>query len=127
MYRLHVGVNLKWEKVNQTGDIPTGRHDHALCAVGCTLFLFGGKNDKKAFRSLQGVYSFDTRDDHWSLCPTQGSEPLALNPGIATVYHQLYVIGGIENRIATNEVDVFNTENLTWTKVTTSGIPPSPR
>ena len=30
-------------------------------AIGCNLYLFGGKNDLKAHRALQGVYSFDTR------------------------------------------------------------------
>ena len=30
-------------------------------AIGCNLYLFGGKNNLKAHRALQGVYSFDTR------------------------------------------------------------------
>ncbi|XP_019645527.1 PREDICTED: actin-fragmin kinase-like isoform X1 [Branchiostoma belcheri] len=128
LYMLQVGPSqLVWEKVPQGGDIPFKRDGASLCAVGSTLYLFGGKSELVADESLSGLYTFDTGTLCWERCTTQGPQPRTLHHSQAVVGKNIYVFGGIYKGNATNTMYMLNTATLTWTPLRTSGGKPSPR
>ncbi|XP_022105530.1 rho GTPase-activating protein gacHH-like [Acanthaster planci] len=127
LHKLHFGKILRWEKIRYTGDAPMGRHDHALCAIETTLYVFGGRNEMNADECLPGLHAFSTKSCNWKHIQTHGVEPRSLNPGWAVVDKRIFVIGGIYKGEAHCNVDVLDTETSTWTRLSVTGLPPAPR
>ncbi|XP_071799672.1 uncharacterized protein [Asterias amurensis] len=127
LHKLYLGKTLRWEKIRYTGEVPMGRHDHALCAINNKLYVFGGRNELNADESLPGLYSYNPENCIWRFVQTHGDEPRSLNSGWVVVNNKIYVIGGIYKGTAHCDVDMLDTDTLTWTKLSVTGPPPSPR
>jgi len=127
LFLLKVGLQVTWERLQQLGVTPPARDGHSLSAVGSVLYLFGGSNYPESDECLEGLYAYDIGTLSWELCPTQGRQPKVLDHSTAVVGDTLYIFGGIYHGNATNALYMLNTGNLTWTPLTASGQPPSPR
>jgi len=64
----------------------------------------------------------------WKIHKTTGQAPTPRAAcGLAILNNQIYVFGGRDAQQRTNDLYSLNLDTLTWTKITTRGINPSPR
>ncbi len=66
-------------------------------------------------------------NQRWEVLSTTGVAPKTLSHTANLVGATVYVIGGIYNSEATNDVFMLHLHSLTWTPLRTSGIIPQPR
>jgi len=67
-----------WQYIyNVTGDIPHPRTNHASCAIGQYLYIFGGmyKDRNEALIFLNDLYQFDTLTNIWKRLDGEGDIP----------------------------------------------------
>ncbi|KAG9486870.1 rab9 effector protein with kelch motifs-like [Eleutherodactylus coqui] len=127
-YMLSVTADdLTWEKIPQSGDIPTPREGHDIFIVEKKIFLFGGHDDKGADECLPGLYSFDLGTLQWEKLKSTGAAPQTLSHSVATVGENVLVFGGIYHGRAVDDLHVFNTASETWMPVKTNGSLPDAR
>ncbi|XP_051835614.1 rab9 effector protein with kelch motifs isoform X2 [Antechinus flavipes] len=64
--QLHVfdANDMKWEKLETTGDVPSGCAAHSAVALGKHLYIFGGMAPTGA---LATMYQYHIEKQHWSL------------------------------------------------------------
>ncbi|KND01703.1 uncharacterized protein SPPG_03498 [Spizellomyces punctatus DAOM BR117] len=106
---------------------PLPRLGHSLIAVGTTIYMFGGMDGDQTFDEL---WIFDTVNNTWSLPDTSGDRPTARAGHTATaVGTQLYIFGGFVKQPQPkvfDDVYVFNTETMVWSKLSVAALPPGP-
>ncbi|KAM3842225.1 RING finger protein B [Diretmus argenteus] len=120
-------LTVAWETIPQTGDVPSARAGHTLCVVKGKLYLFGGVSNPKAGECLPGVYCFDIVSLTWGRLATGGVALRTLRHSSVAVGDNVYVYGGTQDGIPTDNLMVFNTVSLSWTPIKTSGTPPPAR
>ncbi|KAM6984661.1 uncharacterized protein FYW47_003826 [Aplochiton taeniatus] len=120
-------THVAWEAMPQNGDVPSAREGHSLCVVKGKLYLFGGLSDPDAIECLAGVYCYDIMSLTWERLATGGVSFRAIRHSSVAVGDNIYVYGGLENGVPTDNLMVFNTVSLHWTPVKTTGTLPSAR
>ena len=53
--------DLVWNEVEQKGQLPLARENHAVVAIDDSLLLIGGKNDEDADQCIPGVHKFSVQ------------------------------------------------------------------
>jgi len=95
----------------------------AMCALGGTLYLFGGLDASSSLRNT--VYTFDTAFDVWALPGTLGSTPAArAYHAMACSHGRVYLFGG-QGAASTllSDMHHLDTRTLQWTAVGAAGAP----
>ncbi|XP_057176408.1 rab9 effector protein with kelch motifs isoform X3 [Triplophysa rosa] len=127
-YMITVSANrVTWEQMPQKGDVPTARAGHSLCVVKGKLYLFGGSSHPEAKECLAGVYCFDIVTMTWEKLPTAGVSLRTLKHSSAALGENIYVYGGIQDGVPTDDLMMFNTMSLHWMPIKTTGALPSER
>jgi len=112
----------------RSGVPPSSRSDHGCAAVGNKIFIFGGSD--LSVTPQNDVHSFDTETLIWSELKTNGTVPSPRSGLVCvTLGKNIYLFGGAQwNQKKwthkSNELFIFNTESLSWSKPNTEGPPP---
>ena len=122
---------LKWVDLSNYDIVPP--HDDAAAVRGGTsnetLFQYGGRNINNESISL--VYTFDTKDNKWSV-PVIAGVPPSGKIGITPIVNYnglMYLYSGYDDDISltyTNDMFILDTINLSWKKASSINAP-SPR
>lgn len=127
MHILHLGDSLRWEVVDQEGDIPSGREGHTLNAIEDELYMFGGVDKEGTFTCAEGLYVFKTDSCSWALRVTEGATPKAQSLSAVVSEMRLFTFGGVLNGEAQNDVHILDIASMEWSLANTTGTPPLPR
>lgn len=112
------------------GTLPVSRTNHASAAVGKKMYIFGGNNNNEAgqYQVLDDFSILDSETMTWSKPETTGDRPTARSGHTLTaIGKKLYLFGGgvwNENEgwvHKYNDVYVFDTETMHWTKPVCTG------
>ncbi|KAF9324219.1 Negative regulator of mitotic exit [Podila minutissima] len=119
----------EWNKPPIQGPLPTPRHSHTACAVGTTMFVFGGQVDSYY---LDDISSFDmksiTQNPHWEKIEPQTESPPARSGHCAGVHEgKIYIFGGADADYFYNDIWCFDPRGATWTPIPASGYLPTGR
>ncbi|KAF9213390.1 Negative regulator of mitotic exit [Podila verticillata] len=128
LHVLHTGRK-EWNKPPIQGPLPTPRHSHTACAVGTTMFVFGGQVDSYY---LDEISSFDmksiTQNPHWEKIEPQTESPPARSGHCAGVHEgKIYIFGGVDADYFYNDIWCFDPRGATWTPIPASGYLPTGR
>ena len=115
-----------------SGDVPEGRHSHAMASVGSTVYVHGGARSTDSTDLTNEFYSFDTIQWRWVLLTADegvsGTPPTArFRHAMAAVGHEIFLFGGYTNGGKSAEVFEFDTILLTWVYLAATGTSPSRR
>eukprot|EP00897_Mesotaenium_endlicherianum_P007798 jgi/Mesen1/7046/ME000369S06375 len=119
-----------WSKPNVKGVPPSPRDSHTCTTIGSRLFVFGGTDGS---RPLQDLYVLDTTTNTWTREDVVGALPEPREGHCAAgIGPRIYVFGGCGKTptgddIYFNDVHVFNTETMTWSRPAVRGTPPAGR
>uniref|UniRef100_A0A0G4IBM0 Uncharacterized protein n=1 Tax=Chromera velia CCMP2878 TaxID=1169474 RepID=A0A0G4IBM0_9ALVE len=130
-------LRLKSSLVEAKGAVPSPRSSHVMCAVGSSLYVFGGESKPRT--PIDNVmYKFDILNEVWEAVSSADDEN-APSPRLAAcgaaVGQLLFILGGQLSEEASiqmgsgasDELFCFNTETLKWSKITDcKGTPPPP-
>lgn len=114
----------EWSEVTyHGGNPPSKRSFHVMCAIGTTLYVFGGCDDHHG--RCSDLYSFDTKTGIWSTHP---SSPAIAGRGGATFEPsadglRLFVMLGFSGQ-ENNDVHIFDLATESWTQVENPGLRP---
>ncbi|XP_020606886.1 attractin-like [Orbicella faveolata] len=114
--RYHIPSD-SWEvvspSINSSGS-PSGRYGHSMIGHNSSLYVFGGRKEKKATSEL---WSFDTWTLLWRLLPSQGDSPLSVAGHTATLVDSKMIIlfGYGPERGYTDKVQEYDLETSRWT------------
>ena len=99
---------------------------HTTTLVGSRLFVFGGCGVKECYGEL---WIFDTETLYWMKPKVHGEAPPPLRAHTATLVdaRHIFVFAGGDGPTYYNDLWSLDTMTLNWTKVETTGAPPSPR
>ncbi|KAI9267932.1 hypothetical protein BDA99DRAFT_435672 [Phascolomyces articulosus] len=107
---------------------------HSACMVQDRLFVYGGSDSKRCFNTL---HVLDMESMTWSKPAVSGRPPppsrahscnyVERKADNGSIRRELYVFGGGVGPYYFNDVFMFDTDKLRWSKVTTTGTPPMPR
>ena len=103
---------------------PTRSVGPAMCAVGNTLYLFGGQEQDTGI--LQNtLYTFSTQLETWGLPGTLGTTPAArAYHTMACANDRAYLLGGSgASSSILSDFHYFDTLSATWVAVTAAGGP----
>ncbi|KAG0346740.1 Negative regulator of mitotic exit [Podila humilis] len=119
----------EWNKPPIQGPLPTPRHSHTACAVGTTMFVFGGQVDNYY---LDDISSFDMKSiaqtPHWEKIEPQTESPPARSGHCAAVHEgKIYIFGGADADYFYNDIWCFDPRAATWTPIPASGYLPTGR
>ncbi|KAF9313551.1 Negative regulator of mitotic exit [Podila horticola] len=119
----------EWNRPPIQGPLPTPRHSHTACAVGTTMFVFGGQVDNYY---LDDISSFDmksiTQNPHWEKIEPQTESPPARSGHCAGVHEgKIYIFGGADADYFYNDIWCFDPRGATWTPIPASGYLPTGR
>lgn len=114
MFDLHVLdlSRVEWQQVTVGGTVPDGRINHTLCALGTTLYLFGG-----AFKGVTygEVYTMDTLEHRWQRLNTSGLTPEPRSAHIAQmVGSKMFVFGGVNGQASLGDLIFLDTDLAIW-------------
>ncbi|CAB1352132.1 unnamed protein product [Coregonus sp. 'balchen'] len=127
-YMLTVSAtHITWEVMPQNGVVPPAREGHTLCVVKGKLYLFGGVASPQAGECLPGVYCFDIVSLTWERLAKGGVSLRTIRHSSFAVGDNIYVYGGHQDGVPTDDLMMFNTASLNWTPVKTTGTLPSAR
>ena len=118
-----------WE-IAQHGNSPPPLVGSAMCAVGHTLYLYGGANfDANAHAHL---YVFDTATRSWSISSLSGHWPPAkAYHGLSCAGGRVYLFGGQDTtNVLQNDLHVLanlGTNTMAWSMPTAAGNVPTAR
>ena len=110
----------EWRLVEAKGDIPSARFGHSMCAVGSSLFMFGGREgtaiDEKL---LNDLYKFDCETSTWSLVTCSGSVPCprSFQSMVATTSGLLFVFGGCPATGRLADLHQLDTKTGLWSRL----------
>ena len=120
-------TQMKWIKIDASGDLPSPRWRHTLCSWGGKLIIFGGK--KNVFgedTSLNDFILFDPSCSKWKkLIPSSGSITERHSHTAQVHNDTLYIFGGMNSHHTRyNDLYSFNLDNLSLQKIDLSGCIP---
>lgn len=107
-------------------DRPDKLHAAAMCAVGSTLWMFGGQQGRKHLRTL---YSLNTDVLDWKLVTPAGAQPAAREGHTFTTVASsglVYLFGG-QGKKFYNDMFILKPGGSEWVEVKPTGRVPSPR
>lgn len=108
----------EWTQPNCKGVAPTPRESHTTTIVGERLVIFGGSGEGDA-NYLNDLHILDLKTMKWSSHEPEGDVPVPRDSHSAVpVDNKIFVYGGDCGDSYLGDVDVFNLESLTWSKVT---------
>ena len=105
--------------------IPFQRYGHTVVAYGHYVYLWGGRNDENACKTL---YRYDTKAHRWEKPDVSGQVPGARDGHSAVVIrNQMFIFGGYEEEVGLFSQDVYslNLNTLIWSFIPASGAAPS--
>jgi len=122
-------AELKWQKVNQLGEVPSPRCGHRLLAFGHRLILFGGGFGEQWDRKYSDVHVFDTNTNIWTKPKVSGSAPVCTFTVAFAVGNFMFIFGGqsLADNNLTNSLYCLDTVSLEWTLMDTGINVPSQR
>lgn len=108
--------------------IPTPRSGHSMIYFEQKqqFYMFGGGNNQLCFNDL---FVFDLLSKSWLLVSCSGDPPSVRASHSSTKINEncFCIIGGGNFEIGFNDVHLFNMQNLSWTKIKTTGEQPEKR
>ncbi|GJZ49806.1 Rab9 effector protein with kelch motifs-like protein [Tanacetum coccineum] len=115
-------LTLEWTRPNCKGVAPTPRESHTATMIGHDrLVIFGGSGEGDA-NYLNDLHILDLKTMRWSSPEPQGDIPVPRDSHSAvTVDNKIFVYGGDCGDRYYGDVDVFNVDTLTWSRVYVSG------
>lgn len=116
-----------WTLVASKGDIPVARSGHTVVRASSFLILFGGEDVRR--RKLNDLHMFDLKSFTWFPLHCRGQRPSARSNHVATFYDDklLLVFGGTSKSRTLNDLYSLDYETMTWSRIKTRGLHPSPR
>jgi len=120
---------LRWERINQRGDIPAARCGHRLLALGSRLVLFGGGCGEQWDMKYSDVHVFNPATTTWIRPKIQGQAPVCTFTVAFVLDVFLFVFGGqsLHDNNLTNDLYVLDTVSMEWSKLQAQHPYPSPR
>lgn len=109
-----------------TGQKPGFRNNHATTTLGKNIFLHGGHNGNVW---LDDLFILDTLNMIWnkiSFTNTDIPSARACHT-LSKINRQLYMFGGYDGQKCYNDIEIFDTDNKTWSKPIVSGKVPLAR
>jgi len=100
--------------------VPFQRYGHTVVAYGRYVYLWGGRNDESACKTL---FRFDTKTHSWSKPQVTGSIPGARDGHSAVIIrNRMFIFGGYEEDIGLFSQDVYSLDlqTLHWSFVPTA-------
>lgn len=137
MYELDL-LRRHWTKIRTTGDVPSPRYFHSVCALGTSkLVCYGGMSPQDAddMAVMSDIHIYDVNTCHWTAVATGESPPgryahcAAILPSSASSSSamsgdkstngdggaKMIVVGGQDNSNKyIDAISVFNLRNLSW-------------
>lgn len=139
VYKCNIN-NGQWERVKQTGSVPSPRSDFVLWQHNKNVVIFGGFADKPNNLLIQNeewvkrrnnqvfVLDHTTTPPHWSHPQCIGARPTPRNSCVYTqVDNSGYLFGGLTSQDLSYDFFSFNLDTFTWASITTTGSVPSER
>jgi N-acetylneuraminic acid mutarotase len=120
---------LIWRSLSPTAarikDRPDKLHAAAMCAMGSTLWLFGGQQGRK---HLRGLHSLNTEMLSWKLVTPAGACP----PGreghsFTSVDGQVAFLFGGQGKKLYNDLYILKQNGVEWVELKPQGKPPAAR
>ncbi|KAF2078325.1 hypothetical protein CYY_000417 [Polysphondylium violaceum] len=133
-FRKHYGLGMYdtesniWQYIyNVSGDVPHPRTNHASCAIGDQLYVFGGmyKDPEESLIFLNDLYRLDTNTLVWTRLDGQGDvPPPKCGHRLFNFAGKLLLFGGgyggnWDKKY--NEIHIFDPSNNTWLKADVKG------
>ncbi|KAI7753914.1 hypothetical protein M8C21_011990 [Ambrosia artemisiifolia] len=114
------------------GEGPEAREGHSAAAIGKRLFIFGGSGksvDTLIEEYFDDLYILNTETMVWKRVATTGIPPSKRNSHTCVSWtNKIIVIGGEDTQnYYLSDVQMLDTDTLTWTKLVTNGEPLPPR
>ncbi|KAF5792633.1 putative galactose oxidase/kelch, beta-propeller, kelch-type beta propeller [Helianthus annuus] len=113
------------------GEGPEAREGHSAAVVGKRLFIFGGcgkSSDTPVEEYFDDLYILNTETMVWKRVATTGIPPAKRNSHTCVSWkNKIIVIGGEDTQnYYMSDVQMLDTDTLTWTKLITNGelLPP---
>ena len=111
---------LEWRSVTAGGEAPSPRFGHGQCALGDSLYVFGGRQgtaiDEKL---LNDLYQFNTVTSTWTKIEGTGDIPCPRSYHTITSSGDLvFVFGGCPEQGRLADLHQFNTVSRHWTQLT---------
>jgi len=120
-------VTYRWRLLPARNDecTPFQRYGHTVVPFHHYVYLWGGRNDDRACRTL---FRFDTSTFKWEKPAVDGNAPGARDGHSACVVREkMLIFGGYEEEVGLFSQDVYSLDlnTLTWTFVSTTGPAPT--
>ncbi|XP_076902562.1 uncharacterized protein LOC143557357 [Bidens hawaiensis] len=121
-----------WMTPSVRGEGPEAREGHSAAAIGKRLFIFGGcgkSSDTLVEEYFDDLYILNTETMVWKRVATMGIPPAKRNSHTCVSWsNKIIVIGGEDTQnYYLSDVQMLDTDTLTWTKLVTNGEPLPPR
>lgn len=120
-----------WMTPYVRGDGPEAREGHSAALIGKRLFIFGGCGksfDTPVEEYFDDLYILNTETMVWKRVATTGIPPAKRNSHTCVSWkNKIIVIGGEDTQnYYMSDVQMLDTDTLTWTKLVTNGelLPP---
>ncbi|XP_024970653.1 rab9 effector protein with kelch motifs-like isoform X3 [Cynara cardunculus var. scolymus] len=120
-----------WMAPYVRGDGPEAREGHSAALIGKRLFIFGGCGksfDTPVEEYFDDLYILNTETMVWKRVATTGIPPAKRNSHTCVSWkNKIIVIGGEDTQnYYMSDVQMLDTDTLTWTKLVTNGelLPP---
>ncbi|XP_058000567.1 uncharacterized protein LOC110670526 isoform X2 [Hevea brasiliensis] len=121
-------VTKEWISPECKGTPPCPRESHTATLIGDDrIMIFGGSGEGEA-NYLNDLHILDLKIMRWSSPEVKGDIPVPRDShGAVTIGNELFVYGGDCGDRYLGDVDVLNTDTLTWTKLLVQGCSPGVR
>ncbi|ESO83105.1 hypothetical protein LOTGIDRAFT_169748 [Lottia gigantea] len=126
----------EWSRITAP-NAPPPRSSHqavTLSQGGGQLWIFGGEfssHSQSQFYHYRDLWVYHIKHKQWQLISAPGGPSSRSGHRMVAWKKQLVVFGGFHDNLREykyfNDLYMFDTENYTWSRITTSGITPSPR
>ncbi|KAM6921532.1 ectodermal-neural cortex 3 [Xenentodon cancila] len=115
-------IDNKTKEITPKTDIPSPRKECSACAIGCKVYVTGGRGSENG--ASKDVWVYDTLHDEWSK-----ASPMLVarfGHGSAELDHMLYVVGGHTSlagsfpaspSVSLKQVEQYDPQTNKWTLV----------